>query len=242
MRQQLTFSRGLTLIIMNQQSYYTTNTTNISCHPPRSFSSIKTKVGKAQYHASDSFHGVPHKLPSLIEIRRHRSKTPLSSSTFQNIMKCLRFCFVATISTLSNYLFCGSRFNAIERQLKVVHSVEKDDSKLHQAVHDDDDDHHDQDHDEHSHKHVFRQEMKPSTCAICHRNCKNRCGDSSIRSSDGYRIDHRYRGNTANTYSTSTIRRYRKQHYRLANQLIQEHFVHANYLNRQSHPITLCNK
>ena len=218
---------------MNQQSYYTTNTTNTSCHPPHSFSSIKKTLVKAQYRANDSFHGVPHKLPSIIEIRRSRTKTPLSSSAFQVIMKCLRFCFVATISKLSKYLLCGSRISGNAQQLKVTHGdKEKNNSK--QRLGEDD--------DENSHKHVFRQDMETFKCVICHGNCMSRCGDKFFRSNNVYRIYHHNHGNNTNTYSNSTIRHYRKQHYRMANQLIQQHFVHANYLNRQSHFNALCNE
>lgn len=184
----------------------------------------------AQY-SSDSSQDVPpasirrhDKLPAIIEIRRSDTKTlslPSSLSTSLYLLNFLFICFVTTIRAMEKYFVRNthSSSNNSDIAIDTISSTKR----LYEIIHSTDYRNESNDQDDNSDKRIFRQEMNTFHSLIHLENSrKNKCDGNQI-----WADEPNY------NKSNSNICRFRKQNYCIANEMIQQHFVHANYLQKK---------
>jgi hypothetical protein len=183
----------------------------------------------AQY-SSDGCQDVPpasirrhDKLPAIIEIRRSDTKTlslPSSLSTSLYLLKFLFICLITTIRAMEKY-FVRNTHSSINRSDIAIDTISST-KRLYEVIHSSDYQNESNDHDDNSDKRIFRQEMNTLHSLIHLENSsKNKCGGNQIWTDKS-------------NYNNNKICRFGEQNYCIANQMIQQHFVHASYLEKKN--------
>lgn len=224
--------------MMNCRNLHTT-ATNMpypSTHPV-STTQMKKKTDLLQHHTGSirsvlSTKTSQHtKLPSMIEVRRLNTKIVSTSrpSTSVNILKFIYTCIVETMRIMNDYLLWNPRSNknsggSIDHTTTVIsnellgeqnkNNNNESNLKLNDGGDDDDVD---------IDKLIFRQEMESLKIIIRRKNKSNNDG---------------CRGNTS--YNCTRIHRntMHQENSRLADKILRQHFVHANYLQQIQQPIS----
>lgn len=189
---------------------------------------------------SISFHD---NLPLIIEIRKQSetrtvSISSSSSSSSINVVKFLFICFITTMRMMKKCLIWNA--HSINDSVNNIFSTTSSNDLTFQDLHhsknksnrqqlevDDDD----------SDKRNFRQEMKTLNSLICQtKNSKTKYGGHFSYSEKG--VDHY--NHHLHRNNDRTIRNFRPQNYRMANKMMQQHFVHANYLQYNNNNQSRC--
>ena len=166
------------------------------------------------------------KLPPIIEKRRlQNTKNASLSSTSENILKFMCACILVTMRIINDHILWNTRSTKrcspndstttdLSNELPVTRA------QLDLLLSDDDDDDDDID------KRAFRQEME-SLKIITHRkriNTKDVCRRSPRK--------HKCSCNCNRTHRNTMHHHYSPQNYRIADKILQRHFVHANFLQQ----------
>ena len=181
---------------------------------PMSSFQMKTRT-KQSHNNIENFRVVPatskclhENLPAITEISGGSKCSSPSSAASLGMLNYLFKCFMKTMQ----YLIWNTHASNTTTSSVAFHPQVTHNSDLIWQISDDDDD---------SDKRNFRQDMKTLNGMILQikNNNKNKCDDTPS-----------YTHNNVHRSNHAAVRCYRRQNYHMAEQMMRQHFVHANYL------------